>query len=289
MHKFFSFLACICAAGCFSCKNPYRPAPPAAGFAVIAYYSGNSSDIERYDASQLTHIIYSFLHLKGNMLTVDNSGDSLTIRKLVGLKDKNPGLKVLLSLGGWGGCEPCSAVFNTPQGRSEFASSLKALMRLYGADGIDLDWEYPAIEGYPGHPYTDADKTNFTLLVRELRSALGGQAIISFAAGGFQDFLDKSVEWDKVMPLVNYVNLMSYDLVNGFSKITGHHTPPLFDARAGGFDRSCRKTPDFAGNSPPENNYRRRLLCTGLGECSRREQRFVPSRRIQAIRSLSYV
>ena len=26
------------------------------------------------------------------------------------------------------------------------------------------------------------------------------------------------------MPLINNVNLMSYDLVSGFSKFTGHHT-----------------------------------------------------------------
>ncbi len=27
------------------------------------------------------------------------------------------------------------------------------------------------------------------------------------------------------MPLLDKVNLMSYDLVNGYSKLTGHHTP----------------------------------------------------------------
>jgi chitinase len=37
--------------------------------------------------------------------------------------------------------------------------------------------------------------------------------------------LQQSIEWDKVMPLLNKVNLMSYDLVNGNSKMTGHHTP----------------------------------------------------------------
>ncbi|MEN0051833.1 MAG: glycosyl hydrolase family 18 protein, partial [Bacteroidota bacterium] len=32
------------------------------------------------------------------------------------------------------------------------------------------------------------------------------------------------IEWEKVMPLMDYVNLMSYDLVGGYSKVTGHHT-----------------------------------------------------------------
>src|SRR5690606_21876668 len=33
------------------------------------------------------------------------------------------------------------------------------------------------------------------------------------------------IEWEKVMPLVDRVNIMSYDLVNGYSTVTGHHTP----------------------------------------------------------------
>jgi chitinase len=92
-------------------------------------------------------------------------------------------------------------------------------------DGIDLDWEYPAIAGPPGHPYGPADRHNFTLLVQALRKAIGNDAEISFAAGGYPEYLRNSVEWPLVMPLVNRVNLMSYDLVNGYSTRTGHHTP----------------------------------------------------------------
>jgi chitinase len=32
------------------------------------------------------------------------------------------------------------------------------------------------------------------------------------------------VDWQAVMPLIDYVNLMSYDLVSGFATTTGHHT-----------------------------------------------------------------
>jgi len=193
--------------------------------AVIAYYIGNEKAIDNYPVSKLTHIIFSFCHLKGNRLNVDDAGDSATIKKLVTLKKNNPGLKVLLSLGGWGGCEFCSPVFSTEAGRSEFVESIKQLNDYFGTDGIDLDWEYPAIEGYPGHKYQSADRSNFTALVKAIRSTLGPQHEISFAAGGFTDFLRKSIDWKEVMPVVNHVNLMSYDLVNGFSETTGHHTP----------------------------------------------------------------
>ncbi len=194
-------------------------------FSIIAYYAGNGQDLDKYDWSQVTHVIYSFCHLKGNELAVDNAEDSIAIRNLVALKKEHKQLKVLLSLGGWGGCKTCSPVFSSQQGRKDFAKSVKKLMKTYEADGLDLDWEYPGIEGYPGHPYLSEDKQNFTALVRVLRKKMGKEAVLSFAAGGFKTYFDHSIEWDKVMPIVDYVNLMSYDLVGGYSTVTGHHTP----------------------------------------------------------------
>lgn len=192
---------------------------------VVAYYAGNAEQIDYYDVSQLTHIIFSFTHLQANNLHVENKKDSQTIRKLVLLKKKYPALKIILSMGGWGGCEHCSAVFNTEDGRKDFASSSKQILAYFGADGIDLDWEYPAIEGFPKHQFLPEDKQNFTALVAEMRKQFGNKYEISFAAGGFTDYILNSIEWNKVMPLVNRVNLMTYDLVNGYATISGHHTP----------------------------------------------------------------
>lgn len=193
--------------------------------AVIAYYSGGLEALDSFDANSMTHIIYCFGHLKGNRLHLNSAKDTLLIQKMVAMKQKNPQLKVLLSLGGWGGCAPCSEVFSTGAGRSEFAQSVKELNDYFSADGIDLDWEYPSIEGYPGHKFSPADKAAFTALVTELRAVLGANQIITFAAGGFQKYLEASVDWKAIMDKVDYVNLMTYDLVSGFATVTGHHTP----------------------------------------------------------------
>jgi chitinase len=192
--------------------------------AVIAYYAGSPEQLDQYDARQLTHIIYCFGRLEGNQFRLKNEADTLILQKMAGLRRKNPALKVLVSLGGWGGCETCSDVFASPGARQEFAASVRRVNDRFGADGIDLDWEYPAVAGFPGHKYAPADKANFTALVAELRHSLGEKATISFAAGGFQQFLDEAIAWRKVMRKVDYVNLMSYDLVNGNSAKTGHHT-----------------------------------------------------------------
>ena len=75
--------------------------------------------------------------------------------------------------------------------------------------------------GIEGHAYKPEDKQNFTLLLQELRRALGQKKEISFAAGGFKWTLNQSIEWKLVMPLVDRVNLMSYDFNRAKS---GHNT-----------------------------------------------------------------
>ena len=111
-----------------------------------------------------------------------------------------------------------------PAGRRDFVRSVGELTDYFHTDGLDLDWEYPALENVPGYPYTPQDKDHFTELIKLLRKNLGRKKEISFAAGGFTDYLRTSIDWKEVAPRVDYINLMSYDLVNGYSTKTGHHT-----------------------------------------------------------------
>lgn len=197
---------------------------------VIAYYHGGIEQLDSIEVHKITHIIFCFGHLNGQRYKVDNAKDTAIIKKMVSLKAKNPQLKVLLSLGGWGGCETCSDAFFTPEGRKVFARSVKEVASYFKTDGIDLDWEYPTIrldndiDKNPVHKTAPEDYNNFTDLVQQLRKTLGKKALLTFAAGGFNTFLQKSVDWQKVMKEVDYVNLMSYDLVNGYATETGHHT-----------------------------------------------------------------
>lgn len=216
MRKFLILLLCVaCSTNMSAQKKAYD---------VIAYYTGDAATLRKYPVQHLTQIIYSFLHLKGNRLAFDNEKSKQQLLDIVALKKEYPGLKVLVSLGGWTGCYTCSPIFSKAENRDTFATSVLQILQETHTDGIDLDWEYPTIEGPPGHPYSADDKANFTALIQTLRSTLGNKYELSFAAGGFQQFIDESVDWDAVMPLVNRVNLMTYDLVGGYSKRTGHHT-----------------------------------------------------------------
>jgi chitinase len=131
----------------------------------------------------------------------------------------------MLSLGGWGGCETCSYVFSQDDFRREFAASVNEISGYFHTDGLDLDWEYPVVSGYPGHAHAIDDREAFTKLLQEIRNTCGANFELSFAAGGFTSYIDSSIEWKEVVKYTDFINIMSYDLVHGFSKESGHHTP----------------------------------------------------------------
>ncbi|MCU0375968.1 MAG: hypothetical protein MUF24_11740 [Chitinophagaceae bacterium] len=65
-------------------------------FEVIAYYDGNGDNIENYELSKITQIIYSFTHLKGDTIHFPSEKKKAGLRKLVGLKKTYPQLKILV-------------------------------------------------------------------------------------------------------------------------------------------------------------------------------------------------
>jgi chitinase len=225
-----------------------EPSPPP--FRVIAFYKGPPDDVEKYEVEKLTHIIFSFTHLRDCTMVIENADDEKTLQRLVALKKNHPALKVLISFGGWGGCETCSDVFAVPANRTHFAQSAKALLEKYKADGLDMDWESPVIGGYKEHRHSEDDRANFTALMQELRSTLPREKELCFDANCFDSYLKRSVDWKAVTPLVDWINLMSYTLPANTPGYTGHYaalysTPQQFEST----DRGVRFL-DSAGVPP---------------------------------------
>src|SRR4051794_33434207 len=100
-------------------------AQPKKAFCITGYFSGKAAYLDSFPVGKLTHIIFSFGHLNGNKFFISNAGDSACIQKMVSLKAKYPQLKVILSMGGWGGCKDCSVIYSTEIGRTEFAKSVR--------------------------------------------------------------------------------------------------------------------------------------------------------------------
>jgi len=150
------------------------------------------------------------------------------------------GVRVVISIGGWTMSEHFSGIAASSEKRRRFARDCNEIVRVYGVDGIDLDWEYP---GYRAHNGSPADKWNFTLLLREIRDSLDvlqsatGRRLLLTSAFGVAPTRMAEIDWDGVVPLLDYINLMTYDFYGSNFGMTNHHAP-LFPPAKGitGFD-----------------------------------------------------
>lgn len=167
------------------------------------------------------------------------------------------GIKILPSIGGWTLSGNFPGIAADPINRQNFANSCIELIDTYHFDGIDLDWEYP---GYTPNGGTTADKQNFTLLLQDLREALdehgtsiGKDLLLTSCFGAVEERM-QNIEWENILPLVDMVNLMTYDYHGSWDSESNHNTP-LYPPAVGDpdwcFDRSFAiLTENY--NVPPE-------------------------------------
>ena len=175
---------------------------------VMEYVLGNPENV---DAELLNAVIYAFVEINSDGTL--NVPTPKFLRQLVSLKLEKPELQVIAAIGGWG-TDGFSDAASTPTSRYNFAREAKKLVDQYGLDGIDIDWEYPGSSA-AGIKSSPQDRENFTLLLTALRDVLGDDAWISVAGTGENEYIRTSAEIDKIAPLINYFNLMSYDFTAG--------------------------------------------------------------------------
>lgn len=192
---------------------------PAQSPRIIAYIY-EDADIQSVSAEKLTHVNYAFALVseQGEVVLADPEAPA-RLAQVRALKAKNPRLKTLLSVGGWGADHFSDAAL-TAESRRKFAASAVALVKRHGLDGIDMDWEYPGQPG-PGIKYRAEDKQNFTLLLRELRRQLGPRGLLTIASSAGPYF--QHTEMDRLHVHLDWINIMTYDFAGSWTPVTGHH------------------------------------------------------------------
>lgn len=197
---------------------------------LIGYVSTNDlsllsdSDIRALDVINLAfgHIVNGCVYYAPDCV----SEEFKRIRK------ENAECKLVLSVGGWGAGGFSEAAADE-EGREKFALTAVEIIRHYGLDGLDIDWEYPCIST-AGIAATYDDRENFTKLIKTSREImdkeLGKDKMLTIAAGAGEYFIN-STNMREVEKYLDYVQLMTYDLRGGYHIITGHHTNLLDDKK----------------------------------------------------------
>lgn len=203
---------------------------------LLAYLATwQQCDLARIPAEKLTHLCYAFAKVVDGKVVAQQSGDASLANdafcqqicaQLQALKQRNPELKILISIGGWS-ADGFSDAALTPDSRQKLARSTVEFIQKYQFDGVDLDWEYPSND-MAGIKARAEDKQNFTLLLTELRRQLNATTapnspyLLTIAAGAGQYYLD-GVEIQAVAAQCDFINLMTYDFYNGWASRAGHH------------------------------------------------------------------
>ena len=140
----------------------------------------------------------------------------------------NAGTKVMVSIGGWTLSDNFPAIAASSNKRALFASECNRLLKFYKFDGIDIDWEYP---GYAAHSGTTNDKQNFTLLLQQIKDSittLGIQNNKTYklsACFSADPVRAADIEWNNITPILDMVNLMSYDFFGAWDCNANHNSP----------------------------------------------------------------
>ncbi|KAJ0175374.1 hypothetical protein K1T71_008533 [Dendrolimus kikuchii] len=174
-----------------------------------------------------THINVAFARVVNKEIYLEDSQYS-ALEEVVKLKQQNPKLKVLLSVGGSRNNDGFSEMVVNHASRKTFIRSIKQILLNYSLDGIDLDWEFPAmsLDSDSNH----RERQHFSQLLREIRMEYIREKrnyLLTIAAAAPETIVDVSYDIDQINTYVDYVNIMTYDFhyYTNFTPFTGHNSP----------------------------------------------------------------
>ncbi len=232
--------------------------PEPSDYRVVGYFTswgiyGRQYFVTDIPADQVTHINYAFARISedGEVMLSDNWADvdfpyptdtdsdplKGNFHQLQLLKAAHPNLQTLISIGGWTYSGRFSNVALTAESRAKFAKSVVDFVVQYGFDGADIDWEYPTGNGMQGNVERAEDKENYVLLLQELRSQLDAQGakdghhyLLTIAASAGSSYYN-ALDWSRIVPALDWINVMAYDMSGSWSSVTGHNAP-LYNSTA---------------------------------------------------------
>ena len=160
------------------------------------------------DGSYTTNIIYAFAIFDNSFkVKTYEWNDEDLYAQVMEKKKQYPHLKVSIAIGGWNfnvreeTKHLFSEMASTQANRAKFISSAIAFAHKYSFDGIDIDWEYPAVASQGGQP---RDTENFSLLIKEFREAINAdkhptKLLLTIASPAGESKI-KLIQFDRIHP-----------------------------------------------------------------------------------------
>lgn len=179
------------------------------------------------DPHLCTHINIAFASIRNKEIYLDPD-QRRTIEEVSKLKVVNPQLKILLSIGGSGGNDGFPEMVADHASRKTFIKSIKSVLHNYSLDGVDLDWEYPAIrDNVIGH---NKQRQHFSQLLREIRAEYVREKkdyLLTIAAAAVEVMVEYSYDVDQINLYTDFVNIMTYDYhyFTDYTPFTGLNSP----------------------------------------------------------------
>ncbi|WZO98134.1 glycoside hydrolase family 18 protein [Isosphaeraceae bacterium EP7] len=227
-----SSLAILAAMAPFARAADDAKTPQAAKEKVfVGYLFGPPRDL---NFSLYTHLCHAFI-------TADGDGKlrpsrNVPDRKLTANAHK-AGVKVLISLGGWGWDKQFGEIVSKPESEKRYVDSVIKMMDENDYDGLDLDWEYPdtaeEVKGF--------ERLTHTLRKRidEVGKAKNRHMDLTMAASSNKGTLS-CLNKDFLLENMDWVNVMTYDYAGDWTSFAGHQAPLFGSSKAP--DKSPRST-----------------------------------------------
>ena len=164
-------------------------------------------------------------------------------------KKKYPGVKLMISVGGWAGSGGFYTATTNADGSvntagiNTLADSMVAFVRQYNFfDGVDVDYEHPTTNNEAGNPNDFAASkprlaglmTSYNVLLKVLRQKLDEAAVqdskyyLLTIAGSASGWVLRGEENMSGLKYLDYASLMSYDLHGAWNQYVGPNAA-LFD------------------------------------------------------------
>jgi chitinase len=222
-----------------STKNKVEVVKDASAYEPPRIVSCYYNTPRQYDSDQLlpanihpylcTHINVAFARIVNKEITLD-SIQYKALKDIVKLKKVNPNLKIIVSVGGAGNDGGFSDMVVNHASRKTFIRSIKSLLRNYNLDGIDLDWEFPAIHLQGNQVIDKRERQHFSQLLREIRSEYIREKrnyILTVAVAAPETIIDAAYDVDQLNLYTDFVNIMSYDFhsYTKYTPFTGLNSP----------------------------------------------------------------